>query len=108
MDESSLRRLAEQGLESAHATDELAVWSKEFGEAAADTRFTMISESLAMVADAWDQALSSRTVARIDELLGRYIPDILDGDVQLGTSLASSLRSEISEVLAEWEVERHR
>ena len=71
MDESSLRAVARDGLGSQPRTDELAIWCKEYGTAAADARYFVLADTLEEVSRHWEQALPVEVLDEINPAPGR-------------------------------------
>ncbi|MEX1263102.1 MAG: hypothetical protein WEE66_04050 [Actinomycetota bacterium] len=102
MDESSLRAVAREGLGSQPKAEELATWCKEYGTAAADSRYFVLAETFDEVSGHWEQALPVDVLEEINRLLAEDLPSILDADVEVGTHLAVQLQSGIREELVRW------
>jgi hypothetical protein len=110
VDESQLRQVAKIGLRNPAECEELAVWSNEYGEAAADARYMLLARTLSEIAVVWEEdgALSRGTLDQINRELANAIPSALDADMEGGMAILRTFRDNIQEALRSWANEKHR
>lgn len=105
MDETAIRRVCDNGLESAPATRDLEAWCWDHAEATGDARFCGLARALGQVADTWDAygALPANVAADIAAVFAQHLPDILDVSTpEEGAGLARLLREDVIRILQQW------
>jgi hypothetical protein len=102
MDLSSLRRLAEQGIENFPPVKlaDLSAWCWDFGEATGDARFLSLSRVIDLIVDLFesnsDQAPTD-LIEQLNPLLRQSIPAILNAKtIEQGTLLSRQLREAVA------------
>lgn len=101
LDETQLKRLAKHGLTAllpvSHVQD-IAEYCWDRGETTGDARYCSLWRSLDVVIQAFESHgyLPAETVRNLDDILMRYLPDVIDAQTaEQGALLARAMREQV-------------
>lgn len=105
VDETSLRTVGLDGLQSSPQARDLEVWCWERAEATGDARFCGFARTFENISGIWDDygALPTDVLNEVNSAFARHVPAALDVvSAEEGAGLARLLREEVADIFQRW------